>query len=207
MGVTGIALAVLISGRGSNLQALIDACARDDFPARIAVVVSNRPGVAGLDRARRAGIPALTVDHKAYPTRETFEAALQEALDRYPVDLVCLAGFMRLLTPGFVARWENRMLNIHPSLLPDYKGLDTHARALADGRTQAGCTVHFVRPAMDDGPVVVQRRVPILPGDTPASLAARVLEQEHEAYPQAVRLFAQGRLRLAGDIVDIMPTP
>lgn len=205
--MTGIALAVLISGRGSNLQALIDACARDDFPARIAVVVSNRPGVAGLDRARRSGIPALTVDHKAYPTRETFEAALQETLDRYPVDLVCLAGFMRLLTPGFVARWENRMLNIHPSLLPDYKGLDTHARALADGRTQAGCTVHFVRPAMDDGPVVVQRRVPILPGDTPDSLAARVLEQEHEAYPQAVRLFAQGRLRLAGDIVDIMPTP
>ncbi len=203
MGVTGIALAVLISGRGSNLQALIDACARDDFPARIAVVVSNRPEVAGLDRARRAGIPALTVDHKAYPTRETFEAALQEALDRYPVDLVCLAGFMRLLTPGFVALWENRMFNIHPSLLPDYKCLDTHARALADGRTQAGCTVHFVRPAMDDGPVVVQRRVPILPGDTSDSLAARVLEQEHEAYPQAVRLFAEGRLRLVGDIVNI----
>lgn len=199
-------LAVLISGRGSNLQALIDSCARDDFPARIAVVISNRPGVEGLDRARRAGIEARTVDHKAYPSRETFEAALQQTLEACPVDVVCLAGFMRLLTASFVSRWENRLVNIHPSLLPDYKGLDTHARALADGRTEAGCTVHFVRPAMDDGPILVQRPVPVLPSDTPETLGARVLEQEHLAYPQAIRLIAEGRVRVEGDrVVRIDP--
>ncbi|MCB9979412.1 MAG: phosphoribosylglycinamide formyltransferase [Rhodospirillales bacterium] len=184
-------LAVLISGRGSNLQALIDACAQDDFPARIAVVVSNRPGVEGLERAQRGGILTETLDHKSYPSREAFEEALHETLGKYPVDLICLAGFMRILTAGFVEKWPDRIVNIHPSLLPDYKGLDTHARAIADGRSEAGCTVHLVRPAVDDGPILVQRRVPILPGDTPGSLAVRVLEQEHIAYPQAIRLLAE----------------
>lgn len=184
-------LAVLISGRGSNLQALIDACAQDDFPARIAVVVSNRPGVEGLERARRGGILTETLDHKAYASREAFEDALHERLGKYPVDLICLAGFMRILTAGFVEKWPDRIMNIHPSLLPDYKGLDTHARALADGRREAGCTVHLVRAAVDDGPILVQKRVPIHSSDTPESLAARVLEQEHIAYPQAIRLLAE----------------
>lgn len=188
-------LAVLISGRGSNLQSLIDACAQDDFPARIVMVLSNRPDAGGLERARRAGIPAETIDHKAYADRESFEMALHEAIAKYPVDLICLAGFMRILTASFVEKWPERILNIHPSLLPEYKGLNTHARALADGRDEAGCTVHLVRPAVDDGPILVQKRVPILPGDTPESLAARILEQEHVAYPQAIHLMAekQGR--------------
>lgn len=186
-------LAVLISGRGSNLQALIESCAQEGFPARIRVVVSNRPNAGGLDRARRAGIPVETVDHTLFADRESFETRLDETLRRYPVDLVCLAGFMRILTASFVGRWPDRIINIHPSLLPDYKGLDTHARALADGRAEAGCTVHFVRPEVDDGPIVVQKKVPILPEDTPETLAARVLEQEHIAYPEAVR-------RIAGDL-------
>lgn len=194
-----LSLAVLISGRGSNLQALIESCARADFPARIAVVISNRPGAAGLERAAKAGIPVETVDHKLFPGREAFEAALDAALRRYPVDLVCLAGFMRILTAGFVEKWPDRIINIHPSLLPDYKGLDTHARALADGCAQAGCTIHFVRPAMDDGPIILQKRVAILSGDTADSLAERVLEQEHLAYPEAVRLIATGRVRVEGD--------
>lgn len=205
MAVKKINLAVLISGRGSNLQALIDSCAQDDFPARIAVVVSNRPNVEGLDRARRAGITAETVDHKLYADRSSFESALAGVLAGRPIDLICLAGFMRILTPGFIEHWPDRILNIHPSLLPDYKGLNTYARALADGRTQAGCTVHFVRPAMDDGPILLQRSVPVLPGDTPESLAARVLEQEHIAYPQAVRLIAEGRVRIVNESVTIHP--
>lgn len=192
-------LAILISGRGSNLQALIDSCARADFPARIAVVISNRPGAAGLDRAKQAGIPVETVDHRLFSGREDFESALDATLRRYPVDLVCLAGFMRILTAGFVEKWPDRIINIHPSLLPDYKGLDTHARALADGRDKAGCTIHFVRPAMDDGPIILQKKVPILPDDTADSLAQRVLAQEHIAYPEAVRLVAEGRVRVEGD--------
>lgn len=198
-----LSLAVLISGRGSNLQALIDACARPGYPARIAVVVSNRPDAAGLDRARAAGLRTETLDHRGFPSRESFDQALDALLRRYPVDLICLAGFMRILTAGFVARWPDRIVNIHPSLLPDYKGLDTHARALADNRAQAGCTVHFVRPAMDDGPIIVQKAVPVLPGDTPDTLAARVLEQEHSAYPEAVRLIAEGRVRIEGERVRI----
>lgn len=203
MDVKKIHLAVLVSGRGSNLQALIDSCSRPDFPARIAVVVSNRPNVYALDRAHAASIPTEVVEHKKYPDRESFEAALQSVLGRYPVDLVCLAGFMRILTAGFVTPWMDRMINIHPSLLPEYKGLHTHARALADGQTQAGCTVHFVRPAMDDGPILVQRRVSVFPGDTEDELAARVLEQEHIAYPQAVRLIAEGRVRIANEQIEI----
>lgn len=185
-------LAVLISGRGSNMEALIEACAAPDFPAEIAVVVSNRPGAGGIDKARAAGLATEIVDHKLYTGRAAFEAVLYQAIIKHgPIDLVCLAGFMRVLTPWFVDQWPERMINIHPSLLPDYKGLDTHARALADRRAEAGCTVHYVVPEMDDGPAIVQKRVPILPGDTPETLAARILVEEHQAYPEAVRIVAE----------------
>ncbi|HEY0901380.1 MAG TPA: phosphoribosylglycinamide formyltransferase [Micavibrio sp.] len=187
-----IRLAILISGRGSNMEALIKACAQADFPATIAVVIANRPDAGGLAKAQSAGLKTALVDHKKFPTRQDFEAALQDALQTHgPIDLICLAGFMRVLTPWFVDQWDGRMINIHPSLLPDYKGLDTHARALADGRAESGCSVHYVVPEMDDGPLILQRRVPILPGDTPDRLAARVLAAEHIAYPEAVTLVAE----------------
>jgi phosphoribosylglycinamide formyltransferase 1 len=188
-------LAVLISGRGSNLQSLIDACATPDFPAEISVVISNRPDVQGLERAQKVGIPALTIDHKNYQGREAFENALLEAFVDYRVDLVCLAGFMRILTPHFISKWQGRIINIHPSLLPDYKGTDTHKRVLADGKKETGCSVHYVVPEMDSGPIIVQKKVPVLAGDTPDSLAVRVLEQEHIAYPEAVRIVAKTLLK------------
>ncbi len=184
-------LAVLISGRGSNMEALIKSCAQADFPAEIAVVIANRPDAGGIEKAKAVGLATAIIDHKQFSNRQAFEEVLQRTiLEHGDIDLVCLAGFMRVLTPWFVDQWPERMLNIHPSLLPDYKGLDTHARALADGRTEAGCTVHYVVPEMDDGPVIVQRRVPILPGDTPDMLAARILVEEHQAYPEAVRIVA-----------------
>lgn len=186
-----IQIAVLISGRGSNLQSLIDACSKPDFPAQIAVVISNRPDVFGLERAQKAGIPAVTIDHKDFSSRENFEDALHAALQKYPVDLICLAGFMRILTSSFIKKWEGRMINIHPSLLPKYKGLDTHTRALEAGDTQAGCSIHFVAEEVDGGEIIVQRAVPIFPDDTPETLAARVLEQEHIAYPEAVERLAK----------------
>ncbi|MCM2343963.1 MAG: phosphoribosylglycinamide formyltransferase [Alphaproteobacteria bacterium] len=194
-----IRLAVLISGRGSNMESLLRACAAPDFPAEVAVVVANRPDAAGLAKARDYGIPTDIVDHKQYAGRPAFEAALQQTLSRHaPLDLICLAGFMRVLTADFVNQWPGRMINIHPSLLPEYKGLDTHARALADGKVETGCTVHYVIPAMDEGPVIVQRRVPILPDDSADTLAARVLLEEHQAYPAAVRIVA-ARLQELGD--------
>ncbi|MGE3932407.1 MAG: phosphoribosylglycinamide formyltransferase [Rhodospirillaceae bacterium] len=199
----GLKVAVLISGRGSNLQALLDACAVPGFPARIVLVISNVPGAAGLQRAEAAGVPAAVVDHRAFDARETFEAALNQALDAAGAELVCCAGFMRVLTRGFVERWRDRLVNIHPSLLPAYKGLDTHARALADGVRFAGCTVHYVRADVDAGPIVVQAAVPVLPGDDEAALAARVLDAEHRCYPLALRLIAEGRVRLAGERVAI----
>jgi phosphoribosylglycinamide formyltransferase-1 len=206
--VAGLKVAALISGRGSNLRALIDACAGGAIPARIVLVISNNPGAPGLDHARRAGIATLTIDHRAFPDRAGFDAALDRALREAGAELVCLAGFMRLLTPGFVAAWRDRMINIHPSLLPAFPGLDTHARALAAGVRFAGCTVHFVRDETDTGPIIVQAAVPVLPGDTPESLAARVLEAEHRAYPLALRLLAEGRVRVEGEraIVDA-PAP
>ena len=188
MGKERIKLAVFISGRGSNLQSIIDACTRADFPAEISVVLSNRPDVEGLKRAYDAGIEAVTVNHKNFQGREDFERALLDTLDSYNVDLVCLAGFMRILTPLFISRWEGKMLNIHPSLLPDYKGLHTHERVLADGKSESGCTVHYVVPDMDAGPHIVQKRVDVVVGDTPDSLASRVLEQEHIAYPEAIEI-------------------
>lgn len=194
-------LGVLISGRGSNLQALIDACKQPDFPAEIVLVVSNKASAFGLERAHAARIPTAVINHKDYDGREAFDAAVTKALEASGVQLVCLAGFMRLLTESFTTHWHDRLINIHPSLLPKYKGLDTHARALAAGESEAGCTIHFVRPAMDEGPIIMQAAVPILPNDTEDSLAARVLEQEHRCYPEAVRLIAEGNLRIVDEQV------
>ncbi len=198
-----LSVAVLISGRGSNLQALIDACAADDFPAEIVLVVSNVPGVAGIDRAEAAGIKTRIIDHRDYADREGFERDLDAVVSETGAALVCLAGFMRLLTETFVERWKDRLINIHPSLLPAYKGLDTHRRVLEDGANTTGCTVHFVRPAMDDGPIIVQEEVPVYGDDDEDKLAARVLEAEHRCYPLALRLIAEGRARVAGDRVEI----
>ncbi len=192
-------LGVLISGRGTNLQSLIDACAAADYPAEIGLAVSNRPDAQGLERARLAGIPTRVVDHRGFPDRGAFERALDAALAEADAGLVCLAGFMRLLTPWFVQRWHDRLINIHPSLLPAFPGLDTHARALAAGVRVSGCTVHFVRAEMDRGPIIVQAAVPVAEGDDPASLAARVLEAEHRCLPLAVRLIAEGRVQAAGE--------
>lgn len=198
-------VAVLISGRGSNLQSLIAACAAPGFPAAIKLVISNRADAAGLARAAEAGIPLSVIPHRDYPSREAFETALTAALEQSGAELVCLAGFMRLLTPGFVARWHDRLVNIHPSLLPAFPGLDTHARALAAGVRFAGCTVHFVRAEMDNGPIIVQAAVPVLEGDDADRLAARVLAAEHKAYPLALKLIAEGRVRVQGDRVEILP--
>ncbi len=196
-------IAVLISGRGSNLQALIDACAHNSFPARIVAVISNKPGVQGLERAERAGIPTRVIDHKTFEAREDFDEALDVALKEAKAQLICLAGFMRILDPHFVGRWRDRMINIHPSLLPSFKGLHTHERALEAGVRMTGCTVHFVRPEMDDGPIIIQAAVPVLPADTAETLADRILTQEHIIYPEAVRLIALGHVRVRGALVEI----
>lgn len=196
-------LGVLISGRGSNLQALIDAAADPTFPAEIAVVISNIADVQGLQRAADAGIETCVIDHKAHDGRAAFESALTEALEARQVRLVCLAGFMRLLTKGFVDHWRDRIINIHPSLLPAFKGLNTHERVLDYGVKFTGCTVHFVRAEMDDGPIIVQGVVPVISSDTPDGLAARVLQVEHRIYPLAVRLVAEGRARVVGNAVNI----
>lgn len=186
-------LAVFISGRGSNLQALIDACSNPEFPARIALVLSNTPDAAGLERAQEADIQTAVVRHQDFESRESFETTLLETLTPYNIDLICLAGFMRILTPHFIDHWPQKMINIHPSLLPDYKGLKTHERVLEDGQQETGCTVHYVSPELDSGPTILQRRVSVETGDTPNSLAARVLEQEHLAYPEAIQLIAAAR--------------
>ncbi len=199
--MAGLKLAVLISGRGSNLQALIDACAAQDFPATVALVVCNNPHAQGLARAGAAGIPTVVVERRDHADRDAFDAALSEAIGAHDVDLVCLAGFMFILGAGFVERWRDRLINIHPSLLPAFPGLDTHARALAAGVREAGCTVHFVRDEVDAGPIIIQQAVPVEPNDTPETLALRVLAAEHRLYPQAVRLIAEGRLRVVGETV------
>lgn len=183
--------AVLISGRGSNMMALVDAARDADYPATIVGVISNRPGAAGLGLAAAQGIPAETIDHRAFASREAFEAALDAKLNSLAAEVIALAGFMRVLTAGFIQRWQGRILNIHPSLLPLYKGLDTHARALADGATRHGCSVHLVTPELDGGPVLLQAEVPVLAGDTPAMLSARVLVEEHRLYPKALALLAR----------------
>jgi phosphoribosylglycinamide formyltransferase-1 len=191
-------VAVLISGRGSNMKALIEAAEVPDYPAQIVLVLSNEPDATGLARAQLAGIATAVVDHRPFGTdREAFERALDDTLHAHRIDLICLAGFMRLLTPWFVTRWSGRMLNIHPALLPQFKGLHTHRRALEAGVRQHGATVHFVAPEMDSGPIVLQDSVPVRDGDTEETLAARVLEVEHRIYPQALRLVAEGRVTLA----------
>ncbi|WP_286831269.1 MULTISPECIES: phosphoribosylglycinamide formyltransferase [Kordiimonas] len=194
-------LGVMISGSGTNLQALIDACSAADYPATIEVVISNRPDVRGLERAEQAGIKAVTIDHKEFEDKETFEDALHECLADHKIDLVCLAGFMRLLTSTFVNRWRDRMINIHPSLLPSYKGLHTHARAIEDGVRFAGCTIHYVRPEMDNGPIIMQAAIPVAVDETEESLIAKTLSYEHKMYPAAVRMIAEGKVRVAGNKV------
>jgi phosphoribosylglycinamide formyltransferase 1 len=187
-------VAILISGRGSNMSALIEAAKAQDYPAEIVLVVSNRPDAAGLDRARAAGIATAIIDHTLFgDDRAAFERALDAELQAHQVDLVCLAGFMRILTPWFVGRWSGRLLNIHPALLPQFKGLDTHRRALAAGAKRHGASVHFVVAEMDSGPIVAQDWVPVLEDDTEETLARRVLEIEHRLYPQALRAVAEGR--------------
>lgn len=186
---------ILISGRGSNMEALLGA----GLPIEFAAVISNRPEAAGLAFARNAGVATAVIDHRAHASRETFDAALAAEIDRHRPDLVILAGFMRVLTEAFVRRYEGRLINIHPALLPAFPGLHTHARALAAGVRLHGCTVHFVTPEVDVGPIVVQAAVPVLDDDDETRLAARVLAQEHRIYPMAVRWFAEGRLRIGDD--------
>lgn len=194
---------VLVSGRGSNLQALLDACADPAFPAEIVLVISNVAGAPALDLAARAGVPSLTLSHKDYAGREAFDAAIDARLRESGVEIVCLAGFMRLLSAGFVAGWAGRMINIHPSLLPSFKGLHTHAQALKAGVKVHGCTVHLVTPDLDDGPIIAQAAVPVLADDDEAALAARVLIQEHKAYPLALRLLAEGKAKVVDGCVKV----
>ena len=199
----------MISGGGTNLQALIDACAHDDFPARIALVICNKVDAFGLERAKKAGIATKVINHKDYDNRQSFEAEINVALKGVDTELVCLAGFMRILGADFVGGWKDRMINIHPSLLPSYKGLHTHERAIEDGVRFAGCTVHFVRPEMDDGPIILQACVPINADETAETLAGRVLAEEHKIYPEAIRLIAERRIRIRGHkaIIEDMVVP
>jgi len=192
-------VAILISGRGSNMAALIEAARAPDFPATIALVVSNRRDAAGVATARQAGVAAEIVESRAFADRDAFEAAIDERLRAHGVELICLAGFMRILSAPFVERWRGRILNIHPSLLPELRGLNTHERALAAGLKEHGCTVHFVEPELDAGPIIVQTRVPVLAGDTADSLAARVLVEEHKLYPKALA-------RVAADLIGAAPS-
>ncbi|MCG6121147.1 MAG: phosphoribosylglycinamide formyltransferase [Microvirga sp.] len=191
-------VAALISGRGSNMMSLIEAARAPDYPAEIALVLSNRTDAGGLDRARAAGIAAVGVDHKAFADREAFERAIDQKLRDEAIDIVCLAGFMRVLTPWFVARWEGRMINIHPSLLPLFRGVHTHRQALEAGVRVHGCTVHFVVPELDAGPIIAQACVAVHPGDDEDDLAVRVLAEEHRIYPQALAAVAAGEAALEG---------
>jgi len=194
-------IAVLISGRGSNLQALIDACKDDSFPAKIVLVLSNKADAQGLERAKQAGIPTAFLVPKNFTDRDAFDAAISEAIVASGAQFVCLAGYMRLLSEDFVRTWRDKLINVHPSLLPAFKGLNVHEQTLEAGARFSGCTVHFVRPAMDEGPIIAQAVVPVLADDTPDTLAARILEQEHIIYPLAVRLIAEGRVRVSTERV------
>ncbi|WP_108124536.1 phosphoribosylglycinamide formyltransferase [Saccharospirillum mangrovi] len=202
-------LVVLISGGGSNLQTLLDGCHNGELPAEVVAVISNKADAFGLQRAKQAGVATAVIDHRDYADRAAFDAALADCIDEFEPDLVVLAGFMRILTAGFVERYLGRMLNIHPSLLPKYPGLHTHQRALDAGDHQAGATVHFVTPELDGGPAIAQAAVSIEPGDDASSLAKRVLAQEHTLYPSVVRWFAEGRLTLVNNqaVLDGAPLP
>jgi phosphoribosylglycinamide formyltransferase-1 len=194
--VSRVRTAVLLSGRGSNLKSLIAACAEKDFPAQIVLVISNVEGAGGLDIARGAGIATKVIPHKPFPSREVFDAEIDTALREANVSLICEAGFMRIHSEWFVKRWEGRILNIHPSLLPSFKGVRVHEQALEAGVCVSGATVHFLMPELDSGPIVAQQAVPVLSSDTPETLAARILEAEHKLYPEALRLVAEGRVQL-----------
>ena len=196
-------VAVLISGSGTNLQALIDVCAKEDFPARIVKIISNNPNAFGLERAKKAGIEAIVINHRDYETREAFDDVLDQELKKSNVKFICLAGFMRILDARFVNRWKNRILNIHPSLLPAFKGLHTQERALEAGVRFTGCTVHFVSPGVDEGPIISQATLAINPDETAEALAERVLELEHIIYPQALKMVASGQVRVVGNHVRI----
>lgn len=196
-------LGVLISGRGSNLQALIDAAADPDYPAEVSLVISNKSDAGGLDRAREAGIETAVIARRDYESREAFDAAIDERLRDEGIELVCLAGFFWLLGEDFVNGWCDRVINIHPSLLPAFKGLNVQAQAIETGVRFSGASVHFVRPELDAGPIIIQAVVPVLPEDDADSLAARILEQEHKIYPAAVRWIAEGRVRVSGEVVSI----
>ena len=201
-------VAVLISGRGSNLQALIDAFPKAaDGPVKIVLVLSNRPDAQGLERAAKAGLKTEIVDHKAFASREDFDVAMDREIRAGGANFVVLAGFMRLLTEGFINAWKNRMINIHPALLPSFQGLDTHRRALEAGVKFHGCTAHFVRHETDTGPIIAQAVVPVLPADDEAALAARVLRAEHQLYPLALRLIAQGKVRVEGERAIVTDAP
>ncbi|SHN23732.1 phosphoribosylglycinamide formyltransferase [Rhizobacter sp. OV335] len=194
-------IVILISGRGSNMEAIVQACAAEGWPAQVAAVISNRPDAAGLAFARERGIAAVAVDHKRFEERESFDAELASVIEGFAPDVLVLAGFMRILGDGFVQRFAGKMINVHPSLLPAFPGLHTHRRAIESGCKLAGATVHFVTPALDHGPIIAQAAVPVLPGDTEASLSARVLAREHVMYPRAVRWLVQDQLRVDGDVV------
>ncbi len=194
---------VLISGSGTNLQALLDAAAKPDYPVEIVLVISNKGEAYGLERAQAAGVATAVINHRDFDKRERFDDALDAALRDAGCDLVCLAGFMRLLTAGFVEGWNDRLINIHPSLLPSFRGLDAQAQALAAGVRIAGCSVHFVRAKMDVGPIIMQATVPVLDDDDADKLSARILEAEHRIYPLAVRLIGEGRVTVSGDMVRI----
>jgi phosphoribosylglycinamide formyltransferase 1 len=205
-------VAVLVSGTGTNLQALIDACRSGEVPAEVVVVVSNVPDAFALERARQAGIPAVVVSHRAFPAKGAFEAALRETLESFHVGLVCLAGFLRILSPAFVEAFAGRIMNIHPALLPAFGGKGmygerVHEAVLASGARVSGCSVHFVSEVPDGGPIILQAAVPVCGDDTPATLASRVRREEHRLYPLAVGLFAEGRLRIEGNRVRILPAP
>lgn len=197
-------IAVLISSRGSNMQALVKASLAEDFPAEVVTVLSNNPGAAGLEFAKSHNIPTEVINHRDYDNREDFDQAISDYLESKQIDLICLAGFMRLLTPEFVNRWRDRIINIHPSLLPAFKGLHVHERAIESGTRFTGCTVHIVRPEMDDGPIIAQAVVPILQDDTPDTLAARILVQEHKIYPAALKLMAERRVKIHGSVAKIV---
>lgn len=192
-------IVILISGSGSNMQAIAEACARDEIDAEICAVISNKDGVLGLERAHQAGIRTQVLDHKQYPSREAFDVAMIRAIDEYAPDAVVLAGFMRILTADFVRHYEGRLINIHPSLLPNYKGLHTHQRVLEAGDKQHGVTVHFVTEGLDDGPNIIQAVVPVLAGDDEDSLRVRVQQQEHIIYPIALKWLLEGRLKMQGN--------
>lgn len=200
-------LGILISGRGTNMAALISAAADPGYPAEIAVVLSDNPAARGLGIARDAGIAAIAVDRKDYADKASFEAALTEELVRAETDLICLAGFMRLLSAGFIERWPDQIINVHPSILPAFKGINTHQRAIDAGVRLHGCTIHYVRAEVDDGPIIAQATVPVLAGDTADSLSDRLLTAEHKVYPMAVRLVASGRARVVNERVVIDAEP